>query len=114
MLGSPLGWGEVGGDQSSSLPNRIELRPSPPLGASGCVSGTVCTPTSLQKLPEAEGSGRADTAVLLAAGLPTASAVACQGSINFPLEESVSAEAFVPAKNLRSGRGQGWEDASPS
>lgn len=49
-----------------------------------------------------EGSGRGvlglpqvGTAVLLAAGLPKASAVACQGSINFLPEERVSATERV-------------------
>lgn len=36
-----------------------------------------------------------DTSVLLAAGLPTASAVACQGSINFLLEESVHTTEWI-------------------
>lgn len=36
-----------------------------------------------------------DPSVLLAAGLPTASAAACQGSINFLLEESVRTTEWI-------------------
>lgn len=42
------------------------------------------------------GLPQVDTSVLLAAGLPTASAVACQGSINFLLEESVRTTEWIP------------------
>ena len=41
------------------------------------------------------GRPRVDTSVLLAAGLPTVSAVACQGSINFLLEESVRTTEWI-------------------
>lgn len=41
------------------------------------------------------GLPQVDTSVLLAAGLPTASAVACQGSINFLLEESVRTTEWI-------------------
>lgn len=64
------------------------------MGAKGCVSGTVCTPPP-ESFPSRGfwvgccGADRVDTSVLLAAGLLTASVVACQGSINFLLEESV-------------------------
>ena len=64
--------------------------------------GLRVPPAPLQRLPKAEGSGRGvvrppwvDTSVLLAAGLPTASAVACQGSINFLLEERVRTTEWI-------------------
>ena len=64
--------------------------------------GLCVPPPPLQRLPKAEGSGRdavgpprVDPSVLLAAGLPTASAVACQGSINFLLEESVRTPEWI-------------------
>lgn len=64
--------------------------------------GLRVPPPPLQRLPKAEGSGRdavgppwVDPSVLLAAGLPTASAVACQGSINFLLEESVRTPEWI-------------------
>ena len=84
-------------------PNRVEFKPNPPTGGLGAVFlGLRVPPPPLQRLPKAEGSGRGtvgppwvDPSVLLAPGLPTASAVACQGSINFLPEESVRTTEWI-------------------
>lgn len=69
------------------------------------------------------GLPQVDTSVLLAAGLPTASAVACQGSINFLLEESVHTTEWIhfsqgqlsaQASALGGCRGQGGTPPSKS
>ena len=80
-----------GEGQSSLPPNRIEFKPNPHLGPRVVFLGLYVPRTSS---PKASGRGvmglpQVDTSVLLAAGLPTVSAVACQGSINFLPEESV-------------------------
>lgn len=68
------------------------------------------------------GLPQVDTSVLLAAGLPTASAVACQGSINFLLEESVRTTEWIrfsqgqlsaQASALGGCRGQGGTPLLP-
>lgn len=77
-------------------PSRMEFKPNPLLGPKAVFLGLYVPPNSSPKASQTEGSGRVvmglpqvDTSVSLAAGLPTASAVACQGSINFLPEESV-------------------------
>lgn len=106
FLGSPCGMES----QSSLPPKRIEFNlPSCPLAwGLGLYFWDCLYPHHFPRrgLPKAEGARRdvglprPDASVLLAVRLPTASAMACQGSINFLFEESIctTQNGFVSAE----------------
>lgn len=92
-----------GGSQFFCLQTGRSLNPTPNLGSRPVFLGLHVPPSHLVSKGFSNrgfwegccGADQVDTSVLLAAGLPTASAVACQGSINFLLEESVRTTEWI-------------------